>query len=73
MGATTSTSEISDAQMEAILDIIDEETPKSVGDLAENTGYPSQQVQLILEALMEKGMITSTPDWQYREARRSEA
>jgi len=58
--------------MEEVLGVIDEDTKKSIDDLSENTGYSSQQVQLILEALMERGKITSTPDWQYRESRRSE-
>lgn len=69
----SSASEISDEQMEAILEFIDEETKMSVSELADRTEYSARQIQLILEALMERGQITSTPDWQYRQSRRSEA
>lgn len=73
MAPRSSTSDISDDQMEAVLEFIDEETTMSVSELASRTEYSAHQVQLILEALMERGQITSTPDWQYRQSRRSEA
>lgn len=65
--------EVTDAQMETVLGVIDEDTGRSVEDIAESTGYSPRKVQLILEALMDQGKITSTPDWQYRESRRPEA
>lgn len=73
MASRSSAPEISDEQMEAVLEFIDEETKMSISDLADHTEYSARQVQLILEALMERGQITSTPDWQYRQSRRSEA
>ena len=65
--------DVDDAEMEAIIELIDEESGKSVKELASDTGYSSRRVQRILEELMDHGMITSTPDWRYRESRRSEA
>lgn len=73
MASRSSASDISDDQMEAILEFIDEETKMSVSELANQTEYSARQVQRILEALMERGQITSTPDWEYRQSRRSEA
>jgi len=73
MATRSSAQEISDEQMDAILEFIDEETKMSVSELADQTEYSARQIQLILEALMERGQITSTPDWQYRQSRRSEA
>ena len=73
MATRSSAPEISDEKMEAILEFIDEETKMSVSELADQTEYSARQIQLILEALMERGQITSTPDWQYRQSRRSEA
>ena len=72
MATRSSAPEISDDQMEAILEFIDEETKMSVSELANQTEYSARQVQRILEALMERGQITSTPDWEYRQSRRSE-
>ena len=66
------TPEISDDQIETILGLIDEETKMSIQEMAEQTEYSTRQVQLILEELMERGQITSTPDWKYRQSRRSE-
>ena len=59
-------------ELTEILDCIDEQTGKSVKELASDTGYSPRDVQRILEELMERGRITSTPDWRYRESRRSE-
>jgi len=73
MAPRSSAPEISDEQMEAVLEFIDEETKMSISELADRTEYSARQTQLILEALMERGQITSTPDWQYRQSRRSEA
>lgn len=65
--------DVDDAEMDAILDLIDEESGKSVKELASDTEYSSRRVQRILEEMMDRGMITSTPDWRYRESRRTEA
>lgn len=59
--------------MADILECISEESGKSVNELAARTGYSRRRVQQILSALMDRGRITSTPDWQYRESRRSNA
>jgi len=73
MGTRTSGVDVDEREMEAILELIDEEHAKSVTQLADDTDYSSRRVQRILEELMDRGRITSTPDWRYRESRRSEA
>lgn len=72
MSSHAPVAEVSDEEMNTVLGVIDEETGKSVGELAEETGYSPRNVQHILAALMERGKITSTPDWEYRESRRSD-
>ena len=73
MASRSSERDISDDEMERILEFIDEDTGMSVEELAAHTEFSSRHVQRILEALMERGQITSTPDWEYRQSRRSEA
>lgn len=73
MAGRSQVPEVSEEQMEAVLGFIDEDTKMSVRDLANATDYSDRQVQRILEVLMERGKITSTPDWQYRQSRRREA
>lgn len=73
MGPSTAGSDVGEEATGAILEQIDEKNGKSVKELASDTDYSSRQVQHILEKLMEQGKITSTPDWRYRESRRSEA
>lgn len=73
MAPHSAAADVSDGEMETVLDWIDEETRRSIDDLAEKTGYSQRHVQQILAALMERGRITSTPDWRYRESRRSDA
>lgn len=70
MAGRSQVPEVSEEQMEAVLGFIDEDTKMSVRDLANATDYSARQVQRILEVLMERGKITSTPDWQYRQSRR---
>lgn len=53
-----------------VLDHIDEDTARSVSELADLTGQSKRDVQQELEQLMEQGEITSTPDWRYRRSRR---
>lgn len=55
-----------------ILEEIDRETGYTVPELADRLGVGELEVQGGLEVLMERGAITSTPDWKYREARRVE-
>lgn len=69
----TSGSDVDSEELDRVLGQINEETGKSVKELASDTGYSSRHVQRILEELMERGKITSTPDWRYRESRRGEA
>ena len=64
--------DVTDREMTDILECISEETGRSVSELADLTGHSQRRVQQILAALMERGQITSTPDWQYRESRRSD-
>lgn len=54
-----------------ILGEIDRQTGYTVGELADRIGTNNRHVQKALESLMERGKITSTPDWRYRLARRS--
>lgn len=72
MAQHSAAADVSDREMETVLDWIDEDTKRSIDDLAEKTGYSQRHVQRVLAALMERGRITSTPDWQYRESRRSD-
>lgn len=53
-----------------IWDLIDRETGYSVQEFSDMLGVPIREVQSALESLMERGLITSTPDWKYRRARR---
>lgn len=73
MGAHSPAIDVDESNMNAILELIDEEQAKSVEELSEDTDFSSREVQRILEELMDRGLITSTPDWRYRESRRSEA
>lgn len=72
MAPRTAGTDVGDEEIDDILTQIDEEEGKTVKELAADTEYSSRRVQRILEELMERGKITSTPDWQYRESRRSE-
>lgn len=55
---------------ELIYQTIDEETGYTVPELAERTGATQGEVQRALERMVERGHITSTPDWEYRRSRR---
>lgn len=73
MGASSPAADVDAAEIEAILTLIGEDDAKSVQELADETDCSQREVQRILEELMDRGRITSTPDWRYRESRRSEA
>lgn len=72
MSSRSGAVDVSEEEMESVLSQISTVDGKSVDELAQGTEYSSRQIQTILEALMERGEITSTPDWRYRKSRRSE-
>lgn len=53
-----------------ILALIDETTGYTVPELADKTGLAENEIQSELSKLMDRGLITSTPDWKYRRSRR---
>lgn len=54
---------------ERILEEIDEYTAFSAYNLARRTGHTVLEIQKGLEELMDRGEITSTPDFEYRRSR----
>lgn len=56
--------------MQEILNHIDEDTALSIHELADRLDSTPRDVQRGLESLMDRGEITSTPDWKYRRSRR---
>jgi DeoR/GlpR family transcriptional regulator of sugar metabolism len=56
--------------VEAIREVVDEQNGYTVQELARETGASMREVQRGLEELQDRGELTSTPDWRYREARR---
>ena len=58
-------------EVESILGLIDKDTAKSIPELADETGLTWREVRAGLAELMNRGRITSTPDWKYRESRRT--
>lgn len=73
MASSPALADVTDEAMGEVLEEIDRDNGLSVYELAERTGYSQSHVQQILAALMERGKITSTPNWLYRESRRTEA
>lgn len=61
---------VTEEEMADVMGLIDEDTAMGVDELSDETGYTIDSIQKILEALMERGKITSTPDWKYRQSRR---
>jgi len=52
-----------------ILQVIDRETAYTVQELAEMFDVHWKEIRSALEGLMERGEITSPPDWKYRRSR----
>lgn len=65
-------SETTDIEQE-ILEHIDHNTGYKVPEFADLLNTDKKTIQTALESLMERGQITSTPDFQYRRARRTKS